>query len=144
MRRMHQEIPCRWAIAEDLIFSYPIGKVRPLYVCASAKVRHEHVFDYQTSRPHRYHGRTQTLWLFYFVRSNPDLSELLFLWTVGVRVGGHVLRSLVSGEARHVQFASGQMAAVAAILRQWLSGRPLVELLHDRVDGDGSPTKATL
>lgn len=141
-QRMHEVIPCRWAIAEDLIFSYPIGKVRPLYVCASAKVRHEHEFDYGASRPHRYHGRTQTLWLFYFVKSNPDLSELLCLWTVGLRAGGHIFRSLVSGETRHFQFASGQVAAAAAMLRQRLFSRPFVDLLHEPVASDPDPTKA--
>ena len=140
-QRMHQEITCRWAIAEDLIFSYPIGKVRPLYVCASARVRHEHDFDYNVSRPHKYHGRTQTLWLFYFVKSNPDLSALLCLWTLGVRVGGHVSRSLVSGETRHLQFALGQVSAVAAILRQRLLGRPFVDLLREPAASQEEPEK---
>ena len=31
-------INTRWAVCEDLIFSYPLGKQYPLYVCSDAKV----------------------------------------------------------------------------------------------------------
>ena len=47
-RFTNREIYLRWAICEDVIFSYPIGKEYPLYVCADAKVRHKHVYDHTT------------------------------------------------------------------------------------------------
>ena len=67
---------------EDLMFSYPIGKQYPLYVCANARVRHEHVSDYGVSNVHRYYAENHVLCLLLFVTQHNELS--LFLCCYGV------------------------------------------------------------
>jgi glycosyltransferase involved in cell wall biosynthesis len=109
----HRELPGQWAIGEDVIFSYPVGRKRPLYACAAARVRHEHVFDYGTRQAHRFHGLTRTLWVFYFVEANRELSRLAFLWSTAGSIGGRLLGGILTANREHLEFALGQAEGVA-------------------------------
>jgi hypothetical protein len=118
----HQEISSRWAICEDAIFSYPIGKKYPLYVCAEAKVRHEHVFDHKAKMKYRYYGRTVTLWRLYFVESNPELSKLSCFWMVSWQILIRCLKGLFLMRPQEIQYAFGQIEGsiigLTAIIRR--------------------------
>ena len=71
----HHEVRSRWAVFEDVIFSYPIGRIFPLYVCADAKIEIEDVsLRNESNQLVFYQGKTQFLWGLYFVLSNPSLS----------------------------------------------------------------------
>lgn len=75
-----KEINTRWAVCEDLIFSYPIGKIYPLYVCASAKVEiDEEIIDRSADEFYVYRGSAEYLWGLYFVMKNNDLSVSSFI-----------------------------------------------------------------
>ncbi|MCC7418385.1 MAG: glycosyltransferase [Acidobacteria bacterium] len=119
----HRELPSRWAIGEDVIFSYRISRRHPMYVCAASRVRHEHVFDYGVARRERFHGRTQTLWLFHFVESTPDLSVPAFLWAVAGSALGRGLAAAARADRRHLEFAIGQMEALASLAAGRLRGK---------------------
>lgn len=127
----HNEISTKWAIGEDLLFSYPIGKMYPLYVCADARVRHEHQMDYVSKMRHRFHGRTQTLWLFYFVESNRDLSFVLFLWTLSLRILGRVTMGIITFNKDHLEFALGQIEAAGKGFKAFISGRGIQSILSE-------------
>jgi glycosyltransferase involved in cell wall biosynthesis len=141
MENPHREISSRWAIAEDLIFSYPIGKRLPLYVCARARARHEHVYDQRPGRQHWYHGRTQTLWLYHFVSSNRDLSKVLFFWTLALRMAGKLLRASVTLDANSLEFVCGQTAAVLAIVCNSVQRGTSHDLLHEPREADATAAK---
>jgi glycosyltransferase involved in cell wall biosynthesis len=132
--RSHREIAARWAIGEDLLFSYPTGKKWPLYICADARVRHEHVSDYGAPRQDRYHGRTQTLWMYHFVASNNDLSRPLFLWTLSVRMAGKTIQGLVKRDRTRLEFVRGQASALVTIAGNALRRRDTDEMLHENGD----------
>jgi glycosyltransferase involved in cell wall biosynthesis len=126
-----KEINSRWAICEDLIFSYPIGKKYPLYVCAAAKVRHEHVYDHKADMKYLYYGRTVTLWRLYFVELHPEMSRLLFLWMI---LGQITLRSvwgLISFQFNHIQYALGQAAGIITGLSAVLRKRDIATVLDE-------------
>jgi glycosyltransferase involved in cell wall biosynthesis len=127
----HRELPSRWAISEDVIFSYPIGRTYPLYVCAGARVRHEHVFDYGASRPYRFHGLTQTLWNFHFVESNRELSRAAYLWMVIGSALGRVVVGVSKFERRHLQFAYGQLEGVAKVLLARARGKDVASVIDE-------------
>lgn len=126
----HREISGRWAIAEDLIFSYPIGRQCPLYVCAGARVVHEHVFDYATKSLPRFHGRTRTLWLFYFVEANRDLSRAAYLWWMALTTLGRIAVGIATLNAEQLQFARGQVEGVVAGLRALMRGSNLADAIE--------------
>lgn len=126
----HREISSRWAIGEDVIFSYPIGKQHPLYVCADARVRHEHQADYVSNQKHRFHGLSQTLWVFYFVESNKDLSRLFFLWMLLGSIVGRFIRTLITFNPEYFQFALGQIEGAARGLSAVLRGVDISTILE--------------
>ncbi len=128
-------LPAKWAIAEDLAYSHPIGRQLPMYVCAGARVRHEHVFDYKVKRQHRFHGYTQTLWLYHFVQSSPFLSLPAFYW---MTVGSALARTFATagGRFEHLQFAIGQFDALKRGTSALLRGRDIGEVIAQDADRD--------
>lgn len=112
-RYNHMEISTRWASCEDLIFSYPIGKKYRLFVCADAKVRHEHVYDHTGNQRFFFYGETETLWRMYFVMSNPDLSLVAFLKMITVLIFARLALGIGRLKAKHFQFALGQIKGLA-------------------------------
>ncbi|MBP7507943.1 MAG: glycosyltransferase [Prolixibacteraceae bacterium] len=109
VRHMYNPIDSKWAICEDLIFSYPLGKNRPLYVCADAKVRHEHVYDHKVKQKHVFYGRTETLWRLYFVNSHRELSKILFFWNLAALIIARFVMGIFTFNRRHIQFGLGQL-----------------------------------
>lgn len=114
----HKEIDTPWAIGEDLLFSYGVGKTYPLFVCAEAKLLHNHPARATTDKEWHYlHGKTQTLWVYHLVSSNRELSRSLWFFTVSLRITGKVLVGLATGRSDLLHFARGAMAAIGVIAR---------------------------
>lgn len=130
-RFKNREISTKWAILEDVMFSYPVGKEFPLYVCADARVRHEHVYDHTVRRRHRYYGRTVILWRLFFVESYPELSRTAFLMMMSTEIAVRVALSLVSMRKQDLQFVLGQIEGAIAGLRAICGGTKLTHLLND-------------
>lgn len=116
----HKEINTKWAIGEDLIFSYPLGKKFPLYVCANATVRHNHDNHPKNNKWYYFYGNTQTLWVYYFVRSNKELSKVLFFLTLFMRVFGKLIYGISLGKLDSINFSIGSIAAIWKIVRHAL------------------------
>jgi len=129
-RFSHKPVATPWAIAEDVVFSYPIGKQHPLYVCAAAQVRHEHESDYRVAHPHRFHGWTQALFVMHFVEANEDLSRAAFLWMIVGTVLGRIVVGAATLERRHLEFALGQALAVSQGLWALAHGRSLTTVIE--------------
>lgn len=127
----HPEIECRWAVCEDLIFSYPVGKRYPLYVCAGARVRHEHVQDHLTRGKQRYYGRTTALWRLYFVESQEDLSRCLYFCSTLNQVIVHFVAGAFLLKRDMLEYAIGLLAGALAGGRCILSGGSLSEMLGE-------------
>lgn len=71
----HEEICSNWAVSEDLIFSYPIGKIYPLYISKDAIVEIDNLISYtENAKTLIYKGKTQFIWGAYFVSKNSDMS----------------------------------------------------------------------
>jgi len=116
-----ENLNTRWATGEDLRFSYPIGKRYPLFVCAGAKVRHEHVYDQApTENVYQYRGRKESLAVCYFVESHRELSRVACLWMLA----GTAFARLVYGYAKFLpeklEYAQGQVEAIFIYLKSLL------------------------
>lgn len=125
---VHRPLPGKWAIGEDVIFSYPIGRTRQLRVSAAARIRHEHVFDYRVKRPQRFHGYTQTIWVFYLVEANPTLSRARFLWSVVATATARLAAGIV--RPSHAAFAIGQLQAASRGLFAIARGRDIASVIE--------------
>ena len=135
LERPYAEVSSRWAITEDLLFSYPVGKERPLFVCSRAHILHKHENDYGHAHPQRYHGWTQTVWMYHFVSLMEDLSRVRFLWSLLVRMVGKAGRALRHLDTGDLGFIRGQVMALYSILVAEISGEPTSVLLERDYDG---------
>jgi len=135
LERSHAEVSARWAIAEDLLFSYPVGKERPLFVCAGARILHKHEADYGHASPEGFHGWTQTVWTYHFVSSIEDLSRIRFLFSLLIRMLGKTGRALLHLDMRSLDFVRGQARALCSILLLERSGEATGTLLERGFDG---------
>ena len=127
----HREITSRWAICEDVIFSYPIGKKHPLFVCADANVRHEHVYDHQAKQKYFYYGRTITLWRLYFEELHPELSRLYFFWMILGQILARISIGIFTLQFHHIEYAVGQISGAVSGLAALLRGKELLNLLNE-------------
>jgi len=128
----HKDIITKWAIAEDLIFSFPIGKLHPLYVCAGAHVRHEHVNDYVAAKHEKYLGYNQTIWLYYFVSKNKELSSPLFFYTLLVRMLGKLLQGLIKIDKKPIYTVEGQFKGMCVCFKTMLLRNNIEDILNEK------------
>jgi glycosyltransferase involved in cell wall biosynthesis len=130
-RFINKEISSKWAICEDVIFSYPIGKKYPLYVCADSKVRHEHVWDHTAKMKYWYYGRTATLWRLYFVESHTELSRLFFFWMISWQVMIRFLKGLFLLRPQEIQYAFGQIEGSFIGIKAIYQDKNLLTILNE-------------
>lgn len=126
------ELNTRWAIGEDLRFSYPIGKIHPLHVCAAAKVRHASVLDQASEQSvHRYRGRKGALAFFYFVSLHTELSRAACLWMLGARFLGRFVLGCARLDISMLQDSLGQAEAILICIASWMGMADLKAALED-------------
>ena len=128
---INKDVSSRWAICEDVIFSYPIGKKFPLYVCADARVRHEHVYDHTAKMKYRYYGRTVTLWRLHFVESHAELSRIFFLWMLLGQIVARCMSGIISFRMSDIQYAVGHIEGAIIGLSALFRGVNLLSLLNE-------------
>lgn len=93
--KANEEIPSRWAITEDLMFSYPLYKAgQILYVCASARAAHIDDTPTETFDAGIFRGNAAVLWRYFFVVSHPELSRVLFFWMVFGQILGRLAQGM--------------------------------------------------
>lgn len=127
-----QEVRTRWAVGEDVRFSYPIGKKFPLYVCAAAKVTEEVVNDYvPEDKVARYQGRKWALAHLYLVGQHPELSLPHCVWmllgSTCFKLGVGLLRGVPSA----VQAGMGHVEALFVYARTVITSGDAKTLLED-------------
>jgi glycosyltransferase involved in cell wall biosynthesis len=130
----HKAINARWAVCEDLIFSYPIGKKYPLYIAANAKVTHDHCFvPINDMSVNRYQGKTLSLWQLFFAHSNDDLSVPAYLRQTLISSLGALLRGvLVTHKWSIVEQNIGRLEGLFLGLITLLRKKELTSVLEDK------------
>jgi glycosyltransferase involved in cell wall biosynthesis len=76
----HEELNIKWAVSEDLLFSYPLGRKYSLYVCSGAKVEVEDIImDKQSKEFYIERGKSIYIIGLYFIHQNKNLSLIHFI-----------------------------------------------------------------
>ena len=122
------DISSRRAACEDLIFSYPVGKNEPLFVCAKAKVKHIDDITKLGFYKCLERGKNTVLWRLYFVSSNLDLSILLFFWMNFGLLLGYGVRS-IKGDQDQQGYLVGTLLGMISSLRFLLLGQNIRDIL---------------
>ncbi|MFC1462392.1 glycosyltransferase family 2 protein [Verrucomicrobiota bacterium] len=128
-RFRNREVASRWAICEDVIFSYPIGKQHPLYVCADARARHEHVYDHKATMKYRYYGRTATLWRLHFVESHEELSRGSFFWMIFGQLCARAAAGIFLLRRNELEYVLGMVEGLGVASRTLLRGGDILVAL---------------
>jgi glycosyltransferase involved in cell wall biosynthesis len=123
------DISSRWAVCEDLIFSYPVGKNEPLFFCAKAKVKHIDDITKLGFYKCLERGKNTVLWRLYFVSINQDLSVLLFFWMNIGLLFGYGIRSINGGQDQ-LGYLVGTLLGMVSSLRLMLFGRNIRDALR--------------
>jgi glycosyltransferase involved in cell wall biosynthesis len=126
------ELNTRWAIGEDIRFSYPVGKRHALYVCAAAKVRHVPTFDQLPPQSvHRYRGRKASLAAFYFASQHPELSRAACLALLAGKCASQGVGALLRGHRAAFQNSVGQAEAIGICVLSLFGRRDVRTALED-------------
>lgn len=125
-------IRSRWAVCEDLIYSYPIGKTLDFFLCSTARVRHEHDNDYvHHGRVYRYVGYNEVLWRLYFVKQNLDLSTFAWLLYAIGRSCDNMWFGLIHKDVNYLKKALGNMSGLCRGLWAMAVSKNLETLLDE-------------
>ncbi len=128
---VNRDIKSRWAVCEDVIFSYPISKHYSLYVCAGAKVRHEHVYDHNAKIDHKYYGRTSTLWGLHFIEQNKTLSKIYYFYMISAQILIRFCMGICLFKKDKLDFAIGQVTGLNIAIRALVKKRKILSLLEE-------------
>jgi glycosyltransferase involved in cell wall biosynthesis len=127
--RVNEGIRSRWAITEDLMFSYPISKSgENLFVCAQAKVHHIDDTPTETFSSGLFRGNSAVLWRYLFVIAHPELSRLAMVWMVLGQIAGRVVQGL-RGRTWNFGYAIGYTKGLMICARSMLTGRDIRHFL---------------
>ena len=126
--------PTRWAVCEDLIYSYPLGRKYRLLVAADASAYHNETYNKMSFRQGIFYGLSGAIMRYHFVSQNPDLKTLAFCWmTIGI-IFGNLGRGLF-GSPRHLGLCFGGIEGLVRAIVCSLTNRDstsLAEALRDR------------
>ncbi|MDC1120355.1 glycosyltransferase family A protein [Alphaproteobacteria bacterium] len=96
----------RWAVCEDLIYSYPLAREYRLMVAADANAYHNETYSEMSFRQGMFYGVSGAIMRYHFVRQNPDLKTWAYMWmTIGVILGN--FGKGLSGSPRHLGLCLG-------------------------------------
>lgn len=129
---LHRAVKSKWAICEDIIFSYPISKEYPLYVCKKARVSHDDIviskyFEFRFL----YRGKNAALWRMYFVSLHKELSITSFCWMSFCQIGIRTVLGIATLRPNSIIFAAGQLLGLLKGVTVLISGKSLLETIKE-------------
>ena len=114
--------PTRWAVCEDLIYSYPLSRKYRLMVAADAIAYHNETYSKMSFRQGIFYGLSGTIMRYHFVCQSPGLKIWAFCWMNFGLIFGNLLKGTMNSP-RHFGLCFGLVLGltrvlVAIILRQ--------------------------
>jgi len=109
-------IRSKWAISEDVIYSYPISKKNKLYVCANARAKDTGKQSKLSNRRSFYQGQNATMWKYYFVKNNSDLKLVSFSWMTIAQILVRIVSGIGTFRSGIVSYALGQVSGLGWVL----------------------------
>ena len=122
--------PTRWAVCEDVIFSYPFSHKNRLVVCGDAVAQHN------DSYVHHSFAKKYVLWgksgrhAICLGRLNNDLSRLAFFWSNGLHMFGYLACAVLVNK-NALGTGIGVMLGLMKVLFAQFTGRSHIDLARD-------------
>jgi hypothetical protein len=109
------KFPTRWAVCEDLIYSFPLRKTHKMKVFHEAKARHNDTYSLMSLKQGIFHGASSVIMRYHFVQQNKNLSFLAFLWMSLGLLAGNLLKG-INGSSRHLGVFLGGMRGLTKVI----------------------------
>ena len=117
----------KWAVCEDLIFSFPLSQTHKMFVVQDAIVRHDETQARIKFSKGLFFGKSSVIMRYYFCRINSNIDFISFLWmTLGI-LFGHLFRAL-SGSRVNFSYFLGGLSGFILIFINFFSFRNPKEL----------------
>ena len=124
--------PTRWAVCEDVIFSYPISRDNRLVVCGDAVAQHHDSYVNHDFVKNIFYGKSQVVMRYVLVSSNDDLSKVAFFWSNGLHMLGYMTRAVL-GSKNALGKGLGMMSGLVKVLAAQFTRRSHIDLARDLV-----------
>ena len=122
--------PTRWAVCEDVIFSYPLSRNNRLVVCSDAVVGHNDSYDHHDFAKSMFYGKSQVIMRYFLVASNDDLSKLAFFWSNGLHMLGYLALAILGNE-NALGTGMGMMSGFVKVLSAQFTRRSHIDLARE-------------
>ena len=122
--------PTRWAVCEDVIFSYPLSRDNRLVVCGDAVAQHNDSYVHHSFAKSMFYGKSQVVMRYVLVASNDDLSKLAFFWSNGLHMFGYLARAIL-GNKNALGTGIGMMSGLVEVLFAQFTRRSHLDLARD-------------
>lgn len=111
-----KELKTKWAIGEDVRFSYPIGRLYPLFVSSKARL-HIQVEDGSTLHGSLFfRGEKSCLSYYFFASTHSNLSKLACYWMLTGKSLAYVLKGMLLLDSASFRRGAGYVKGLAIIL----------------------------
>ena len=122
-------LPSKWAITEDLMFSYPVHKAgEKLFVCAGADGKHIDDTPVDAFQAGVFRGRAAILWRCMFMRAHDEFSSLQFYWMMLGQIIGRMGQGIFRG-THHFGYAWGYVIGLGSCLHSAITQRPISDYI---------------
>ncbi|MEL0293565.1 MAG: hypothetical protein VXA66_07830 [Alphaproteobacteria bacterium] len=122
--------PTRWAVCEDVIFSYPFSHKNRLVVCGDAVAQHNDSYVHHSFAKSMFYGKSQVVMRYVLVGSNDDLSKLAFFWSNGLHMFGYLARAIL-GNKNALGTGIGMMSGLVEVVFAQFTRRSHLDLARD-------------
>lgn len=123
----------RWAVCEDLIFSYPLQQDFRLMVVHEAIMQHNETYTRMTFKQGVFYGVSSVIMRYHFNRMHNNLSMLAFIWmTLGV-MAGQLIFGLM-GSSRHLGLFTGNAEGLMRAIFNWMTFSDSTKLARNLVN----------
>ncbi len=120
----------RWAVCEDVIFSYPFSHKNRLVVCGDAVAHHNDSYVHHSFAKSMFYGKSQVVMRYVLVGSNTDLSKLAFFWSNGLHMFGYLACAVLVNK-NALGTGIGMMLGLMKVLFAQFTGRCHIDLARD-------------
>jgi len=129
----HKEICSRWAVYEDIIFSYPIGKKFPLYISKDSKIEIDTNFtnsdDIITTI---FKSKAETIWGWYFVINNSEMSIFGYVYLKLLQLSGNLIKGIINN--KKFFSAVGIIKGLFLLLPRLYSKKSIIEIIENNTN----------
>jgi len=114
--------PTRWAVCEDLLYSYPLHMDYRMLVVTDVECFHNETYSNMSFRQGIFYGVSSAIMRYHFIRQHAEMKTWAWLWmTIGVVLGN--LAKGMLGSPRHLGlFAGGVEGMTRACICSLMSG----------------------